>query len=184
MKPKQLYFMLLALTVTLALATIAVFILSQRKIDSKITKIQHLSADVELQDDRLTELKRLEKDYQELLPLINKVKNILPEQKQQAEIIAQISTLATQSNLELTNLSFQSTTGLPGPTSQTENATIGGIKTMPVSFKITGSFSQLLNLLEKFEHQERFMQVNSLAVSKTEDNQLTVDLQLVVFLKP
>lgn len=184
MKPKQLYFTLLAFSIVIAAAILAMFFFGQRQIETRVTVIEKLSADVEIQENRLKELKKLEAEYQELLPLINKVKNVLPEQKQQAEIIAQIAKLATQSNLKVNDLSFQATSGLPGPITQTENVAVGGIKTMPVTFEIDGSFEQLQSLLQKFEKQERFMQVRSLSISRGEGGNLAVGVQLVVFLKP
>ncbi|MBI4101050.1 type 4a pilus biogenesis protein PilO [Candidatus Microgenomates bacterium] len=184
MKPKQLYIFLLSLFAAVIAAGLIGYGLGHRLLASKISSLKKLSGDITLESEHIDNLQRLQADYQKIQPLADKAQSVLPAQKQQAEVIAQIGTIVKNNGLELAGLTFESTQGLPDEKSQSKPATIGGILVMPVRFQTTSSYSQLQSLLASFEKEQRFMRVSNLEITRNDNQSLTTNFTLEVFFKP
>ncbi len=185
MKPKKLYFVLLGLIGLLTALTFAMFIFGQQLLSKRITEIQTLSGDIQLQTEQIQSLQTQEKDFAEIAPLAEKAQSILPSQKDQAEVVAQISSIVAQSGLPLGGLAFESTQGLPSDKSQTIPGKVSGILIMPVNFETSGTYAQLQGLLQAIEKQERYMQVSTLDIKRSADSKvLVINVSLEVYLKP
>jgi hypothetical protein len=183
MNPKQLHFGLWGLIGLVLLVGLGSFIIVQRTISQKVAKLQQLSGDVVIENQRLQRLRKLEEDYEAYEPLATKAKSILPDQKQQSEVVAQISTIARSNGMDLTGLTFDPTQGLPNERSQTQPGSIGGILVMPVRFEARSSYQQLQSLLREFERQLRFMRVSTLEVQRNQEGTIEFNMTLEVFLK-
>lgn len=184
MKPKQLYIILLSTIGVVTLGGLAAFVLTQKPLSLRITKLRRLSADIVLETEQISRLRSLEADYKKIEPLALKVQSVLPAQKQQGEVVAQVSTIVRNNGLSLTALTFDTTSGLPDERSQTVAGTIGGILIMPVRFETTGSYQQLAALMRSFEQQQRYMRVSILEVSRNDNGSVTANVTLEVFFKP
>lgn len=185
MKPKQLYFGLLGLLVVLVVAIIAGFIWGQKLLDGQIRTLRKISGDISLETGQIERLQSLQADYQKVVPLAEKVQSVLPSQKEQSEVIAQVSTIVASNGLGLSGLTFDKTEGLPTEQSQTQTGKIAGILIMPVRFQSSGSYTKLQSLLQSLERQQRYMRVTTLDIKRDADNgTLTFNITLEVFLKP
>ena len=183
MTPKYLHYGLLGLIGITVIGTLIGFVLSQQQISKRISSLQQLSSDIVIENEQLERLRNLESDYKKYEPLATKAQTILPNQKQQSEVVAQISTIARSNGMELKGLTFDATQGLPSDRSQTQPGSIGGILVMPVRFEATGTYQQLQNLLQNFEHQLRFMRVSILEIQRDAGGSVTFNMTLEVFLK-
>lgn len=184
MKPRQLYYVLFASLGVIALATLAIFWLLHGQLNNRISTLQRLSGDIAIENEQLEHLKKLAADLEAIEPLANKVQEVLPAQKQQDEVVAQISAIVRKNGLQLSGLTFESTKGLPDERSQTESSTISGILLMPVHFTTESSYSKLVNLLQSFERQQRFMRVSTMEIGRNNDGSIKANIALEVFLKP
>src|SRR5687767_7719053 len=155
MTPRTLHYTLLGLIGLIVLVTLGGFFFAQKQINTRILSLQKLSGDIAIENQQLERMRHLESDYKEYEPLATKAQSVLPDQKQQSEVVAQISTIAHSNGMELTGLTFDPTQGLPSERSQTQPGTIGGILVMPVRFEAKGSYAQLQSLLQTFERQLR-----------------------------
>lgn len=183
MTPKQFNYILWTLVGIVVGGALIGFILTQQTISQRISNLQRLSGDIEVENQQLEKLRVLEADYKKYEPLAAKAQTVLPNQKQQSEVVAQISTLARNNGMELKGLTFDATEGLPNEKSQTQPGSIGGILVMPVRFEATGSYQQLQNLLKNFEQQLRYMRVSILEIQRAQDGAITFNMTLEVFLK-
>src|SRR3990167_9503210 len=176
MTPKYLHYGLLGLIGITVIGTLIGFVLSQQQISKRISSLQQLSSDIVIENEQLERLRNLESDYKKYEPLATKAQTILPNQKQQSEVVAQISTIARSNGMELKGLTFDATQGLPSDRSQTQPGSIGGILVMPVRFEATGTYQQLQNLLQNFEHQLRFMRVSILEIQRDAGGSVTFNM--------
>ncbi len=184
MKPKVLTYILILILVAILAIGFGGFVYGQSILDKKVQDIQKVSADIKLQTQELEHLAKLEKNYQLIAPLDKKAQSVLPAQKQQSEVIAQISTLIRRNGMSVDGLTFEKTAGLPSEKSQTQPGQVGGILVMPVKFQVTATYAQMIGLLASFEQQQRYMQVTSLDITRQEDRLLVLNMSVNVFLKP
>ncbi len=184
MKAKQLFWVVVALLVLSVVGGLGGFWLSHQMLGTRITKLQRLTGDILLENDQINRLKKLDADYRQIEPLAQKVASVLPAQKAQADVVAQIATIVRNNGLELGGLTFESTKGLPDERSQTQAGSLSGILIMPVRFQTTSSYAQLQSMLLNFEQQQRFMRVSTLEISRSDKGQLLANITLEVFLKP
>src|SRR5438876_584669 len=154
MKAKQLHLGLLGLLGLIAFLIFGGWWWAQGQLGSRVSQLQKLNADAILANQQVENLHKLQADYDSLASLTAQVQSVLPPQKEQADVIAQISQLAADNGVELSGLTFDSTQGLPSDKSQSQPASIGGIFVMPVHFSTTSSYQNLANLLKNFENQE------------------------------
>lgn len=183
MTPKILHYALLGLIGTVIVGTLVGYVLAQQQVNSRIVSLQQLSGDIAIENEQLQRLRSLESDYKKYEPLAAKAQTILPDQKQQSEVVAQISTIARSNGMELKGLTFDATQGLPSERSQTQPGSIGGILVMPVRFEATGTYQQLQSLLQNFERQLRFMRVGILEIQRDQGGTVTFNMTVEVFLK-
>ncbi len=184
MKPKRLYWFLSALITITLLILIGGFWYGHTILVKRGHELSQVASELKFEKQHLDQLAALQSQYNAIKPLTARVQSVLPAQKDQAEVVAQISTLVKDTGLKISGLTFDTTQGLPGDTSQTRPASVGGILVMPVSFDTTGRYAQIENLLRSFERQERFMRVSSIEISRNEDGTITSGLVIEVFLKP
>lgn len=184
MKPKQLTYVLAGALAMIVILGIASFLYGQKQLSVKIQQIQKTSADIKLQTQELEHLAKLEKSYQQFAPLDKKAQSVLPTQKQQSEVIAQITTLIKRNGMSIDGLTFEKTSGLPSETSQTQPGSVGGILVMPVKFQAKASYSQMIGLLKSLEQQQRYVQVTDLDITRTDGGLLVLNISVNVFLKP
>lgn len=182
MTPKQLYFTLLGVIGVLTLSLGAGFVLGHQRLDSRISELEQLQADNVLANERIRQLEDLEANYEEIQPLAVKIRSILPTEKKQAEVAAQVEKVVGSAGLRLNSISFEATQGLPSDTSQTTKSPVGGTLVMPAQFNITGTYGQLQDMLRKFENQERYMRVKTLQINRSEGGELTYSVSLEVFI--
>ena len=184
MRAKQLYIVLIGLLSLAVVGGLTAFWLSHRVLGTRIAKLQRLTGDILLENDQINRLKKLEADYKRIEPLAVRVNSILPAQKAQADVVAQIATIVRNNGLALGGLTFDTTKGLPDERSQTLAGQQPGILIMPVRFQTTSSYGQLISVLNNFERQQRYMRVSTLEISRNETGQLGANITLEVFLKP
>lgn len=139
------------------------------------------SAQAQADLDALAVAKRTyDRDIKPIVPLVN---GALPKTKQQTEILAQLQRLAAASGLTISGITLPSTTGLPTATSQTTKA--GDVLALPLSFQLTGSYSQLQAFLTKAETLNRFTNVTTLAISRADPSRpITYGITLNAYIKP
>lgn len=184
MKPKKLFIILNVLLGIVLVGGLGGWYLAQRSLTSRIGRLQRLTGDILLENDQINRLKQLTADYKRIEPLAEQVQSILPAQKAQADVVAQIATIVRSHGLELSALTFEATKGLPDERSQTQTGPLSGIFIMPVRFQTTSSYGQLQAVLSSFERQQRFMRVSTLEITRTEAGLITANITLEVFLKP
>lgn len=184
MTPRVVYYLLLTCIGILIIAGAGAYYLSHVRLQEKISRVEQLNADIVLSRERLDKLQELERSYDNIQPLEEKMGRMLPKDKEQSEVAAQIYAMIDSTNMQSGSITFESTDGMPDNRTQTDTSDVEGVRVMPINFSINGSYGQLQNFLKKIERQERLMQVNSLSVQRSsEEDSLLFNIQLEVFIK-
>ena len=113
----------------------------------------------------------------EISPILPQINNALPTGSNQTQILAQLQQVAKSSGAALSAVSF------PPGVSTAGGASGGGIVALPISFQVSGSFSQLQNFLAGVENLSRLTTVNSLTVSRSGQT-ITYAITINAYSKP
>lgn len=187
MIPQKLFYILLGLIVIIVLGGGAGYYFGHVWLSEKIDELEGLRAEAIVAQEELDRLQELEIAYEDIQELEEKTNRILPEDKLQSEVASQIFAMIDGAGLNGGSISFQSTGGIPGRTTQTDEGSLNEVLVMPVNFSVSGTYQELLLFLDNVERQERFMQVTSLNINRggddSADGQLNLSIQLEVFLK-
>ena len=183
MTPKQLTFVLTGIIFILIAAGLVGFWFGHQELDEKAEELSHRLTDTSLVNEQLSNMYRLERQYEEFESFEEKVYDVLPTEKQQSRVTLQLREIVASAGLELDNLTFESTSGRPGERSQTLSSDIPGVLMMPVRFNIESGYKDFVQILETIEGQQRYMQVSSLNINRADGN-TRFSVNLEVFLKP
>jgi Tfp pilus assembly protein PilO len=139
------------------------------------------SQDAGEQIDRLMSLKyQYNRDIVPILPLID---SALPRDKKQTEILAQLQNIAGGTGLSITSVNMPSPVGVPSSVSQTVKD--GSVLALPISFQLSGSYSQLQTFLTRVESLNRFTNVSNLAISRPDKTKpIVYSISLNAYIKP
>lgn len=199
MKSKQLYYGLTGLLVLLGLGFIGVAYEANSILGNQATKLSKLRADSEVLDNTQVQLARNKQDITKYKDLNSIAASIVPQDKDQAEAVREIVSLAQQSGInKLTSLTFPSSTlgatvGATGNSNLTQLTPVKGMAGVyQLQITVTqGSgdevpYSQLTSFLEKLEQNRRTAQVSSITVQPKAENPNLVTFTLVIneYIKP
>lgn len=185
MKPKQFYLVLLVIFFLTILSGILGFTLINSSINTKLNNYHIELAKISLADETLDNLVKLHNQYDKITPLIPKLYAVLPNTKQQSEVIVQLQQIARNSGLTINGISFLSTSSMPSSISQTQK-TSSGFLALPINLQLVGSYEQLHNFLQQIENLNRYISISTLTINRNEGKNtiLTINLTANAFLKP
>jgi Tfp pilus assembly protein PilO len=192
LKPKQFFFVMIAIMVLSFGGIIAAFYWGNKRLEAKSSVLSSLKTDYDISEAKIEALKRAE-DSSELADDATKLLDtLLPRQKEQEKLLADIIyTASGEAGIPVNKLGAISFSGggEPSDLSGTEESEdIAGVYTYPFTMSITKiSYDTLLKLLQEIESNGRLVQIDNLQISPDKENpgQLTaVSLSLKAFLRP
>lgn len=148
--------------------------------------------------ERLTNIEKevallmtLRESKEEIEDQYNNISLFLPLKLDTTDFMIQLDTLTKNYNLTQEEINIpKNTVKTSASTSTDEKSTPNdtqtstSLKENPYSLILNGSFSNLLLFLKDFEKMSRFTTINSLSISKLEDNQLSTKLNGTLYYKP
>ncbi|HVA10747.1 MAG TPA: hypothetical protein VNG32_01095, partial [Candidatus Dormibacteraeota bacterium] len=171
--------------------------IDQATID-KITQLQDNSVSVQATNDQKTQLAENKKDIATYADLNTIAKSVVPQDKDQAEAVREIVSLASQSGIpQLSSIFFPPSTlgGTSvkiggGLTQVTAVKGIAGVYDLQITITQTDSdavpYGSFIAFLSKLEQNRRTAQVSSINVQPNQTNPSLVAFTLVIdeFIKP
>jgi Tfp pilus assembly protein PilO len=182
MKPKQYFYGLIAILVLITAGGGYGYYYSTQKLDKRTQELRQKLAELQIADSEITKLNTLKSQFLAVEPFLPLLDDALPRSKDQSKIILQLEQLAQAAGLTLPQASFQSTGGLPGPTTQTAKA--GEVFAMPITFQMTGSYQQMQTFLQGLEKLGRYTSVSSISITSSGPRVVNFSVTLQVFMKP
>lgn len=121
------------------------------------------------------------------------IPNILPEDKEQADIIDQLIVFGDNNNVDVRDISFSGSSGDSTQnfaTAQTEALEdVPGVRFTNLTFSFDSDFNTMLNFMTDLEKNQRIMQINSVTISEQADPEdedktfLSVVLEVQVYIR-
>lgn len=201
MKAKQLYFVLIAALVVLLGGFFGVAYGANKLMGSQATKLSKLRADSVALDTQQTTLAKNKQDVIKYGDLNTIAETVVPQDKDQAEAVREIVSLAAQSGISnLSSITFPASglgTTATGSTSSNPNLTqlapvkgIPGVYLLQITVTQTSAdkvpYDRFATFLSKLEQNRRTAQVSSITVQPDAQSPGFVSFTLVIneFIKP
>lgn len=166
---------------------------------SSLTDLKLEAAVLKKQSDALQRAKRDIKDYEELEAI---AKTIVPQDKDQAQTVLELVTLAKASGIDITSVQFPASqlgsasrnskkkSSDPKLTQLTALSSPKGVYSMRIDLEtnkdVPVSYNQLLDFLRRLENNRRTAQVTNISITPDEANRNIVSftLALTSYVKP
>jgi Tfp pilus assembly protein PilO len=184
MKPKQFFFVLLGACAVVILAAGGGYYLAMNMLDANANTLASQLGEQTAEANQISGLERLQYQYNHVIvPILPMIDEALPRQKKQTEILAQLQNIASSVGLQITSISMPAPTGLPTSISQTIKS--GTILALPISFQLSGTYTQLQTFTSDVENLNRFTDITNLAVAHSDPAQPVVySISLNAYIKP
>ena len=190
MTPKNTFFGLLGTSVGLIAVGIGVYYYFNANLEKLNSEVSILLAEQDVVGQQIDAYKKTEKQIAELSFVEQLANQVLPQSKEQANVVAEIRQFITSSGLELESLSLKNgagtITGLSN--SQTEAAeNLAGVRILPATAVIApgARYESVLTLLRKIETNQRKMQVTEVGLTPVpgSDTLASVTINLNIYLR-
>lgn len=139
-------------------------------------------ADMQMAQDKIDQLQDLKSQLKKLQGDIQLIETALPRTAQQTELTLQLQSLAVQSGMSISQISFPTA----GPATGAKTAAKQDpIQNFIANFNLEGSYSKLQNFLQRQEQLNRYTNVTNLSISKDQKSQnLIFTINLYAYIKP
>jgi Tfp pilus assembly protein PilO len=190
MTAKKFYIALIGLIALSFIAVAGSYSWGSGQLESEALAVSDLKADYDVTQEAILKLQKAQTDTEEVDSVVEILDRLLPEQKEQDKLIADIIYTATAEAgipfSKVDTFSFQGGTepnSLSGTTPSKEGA---GVYEYPFSISISSiSYDTLLKLLQEIETNGRIIQVSTVSISpETENSDVSVNLTMKAYLKP
>lgn len=206
MTTKKAFFITLGLLILTAGITVTGIVFGSSMLKKKSAELVELKLQDQLIEEQQVALVQANKDIEKYQELETISKSIVPRDKDQAKTVREIITLADQSGVSISSITFPDSTLGTNPTSgapttttpKTQTPSISQVKpvdgitglyqlevTISVS-DVSPTYNQLIDFLSRLEQNRRTAQVTSISINPDGFNRnlVSFDLTMNVFVKP
>jgi hypothetical protein len=214
MNSKRVFFVMAGLCSLSLIALGASVFFGNQLLQQKSGKLTELKVEAAVIDAQQLALSKAKQDIEAYTNLNAIAKQIVPQDKDQARAVREIITIAEQSGVNVTGITFPASNlgqapARPAPSADGESAGTDATTPAPPPLSqvkpvegITGVFqldlnvstdtsrpityAQLIDFLSRLEQNRRTAQITNLTIqpSAADRNLLTVTLQLTIYIKP
>lgn len=212
MNGRRSFLAMIAVTSLLFLALVGSAALAYTLLQKQSQKLEASRLETKLLDEQQNALVKANKDIQKYAELEKIANTIVPQDKDQARTVREIISLAKESNIPITSITFptsnlgqiipKATTSTTDTSSTTPKITTPPVSQVKAVEGITGvyqmeinvqsdstspvPYSSLINFLSKLEHSRRTAQVSNISIIpySKDINLVTFSLGINVFIKP
>lgn len=178
MTPKRLYFLLLFCLALVGSGIVASGFVANNLLTHKSAKLSKLKAEAKNQGELQIALSRNKRDLRKYSELNQIAKTIVPQEKDQAVTVLEISRLAAESGIpKLTSITFPaSSLSIGASGSKVNNLSqvtpvkgLSGVYLLPITVTLDSSnlttYTQFINFLQRLEQNRRTAQVGSVSIT-------------------
>lgn len=198
MTSKRLFFVLCSALLLLASASIAGTVFGNAYLERETQDIVTLKAESFALDEQSRSLVQAKKDIEKYSELERISKSIVPQEKDQARTVREIISLAEQSGVSISNISFPASnlgqaTAKPATPGTTQVKPVEGIPNvyqLEISIQSDSSkpvpYQSMLNFLARLEQNRRTAHITNLSVTphNNDRNRVTFNLTVNAYIKP
>ena len=209
MNPKKVFYLMLGVIAIASGLTIGSVVAGNSILKKKSAELSELKLQDRLIEEQQVALIQANKDIEKYQELETISKSIVPQDKDQAKTVREIIKLAEEANIRISTISFPSSTlgqTVPAPASSSSGTTTPKVQTPAISQvkpvegitgllqleitiqvnEIAPTYNQLIDFLNRLEHNRRTAQVTSITINPSGANRNLVEFNLTmnVFVKP
>lgn len=196
MNSKQLYYVMLATIALMILGLLGGVYGVQKVLSGEATELVSARLQVAVLDNEQRELTQAKQDIKKYRELADIARSVVPQDKDQAQTIQQIVAIAKANGINLSSITFPSSTlgtakGSDGNLSQlTPVKDIKGVYNLQLTVQSDPThpvpYNQFLNFLDGLEHNRRTALVQSVTIQPNELNRNTLSFTLILdeYIKP
>lgn len=179
MKPKQFFYILSGITAIVLIGSAFMFVRSAFGFRTQNQKIGQLLADIEVNQDKGEQLIGLRNDYEKRVKQhLDRINRILPAEKKQEEIIAEINELAERTGARISGLNFPA--GAEGGQAPSRAA---GTSVLLLNFAAEGSYAEIQGIMQGLEQLTRLSDVVGVTLSKGSEGNVKADFKMEFYVK-
>lgn len=192
MNPKRFFmFMLVFLAASFGIS-VAGYLWADGQLETKSRSVSTLLAERDAQSDNINKLKASKNSVQDPAKLNELIYSLLPKQKQQENLVADIIyTVTNEAGVgpsQITNISFSGTGNPDNLSGTTASKEVQGVYVYPFSIQLQNiSYNTMLKLFSELEKNNRIIQADQVQISpdKARPGYLSsVSLSLKTFVQP
>lgn len=195
MTAKRLYWVLLGLIGLLVVALLGGAYGVDRLVSTQQTSLVNNRLQVAVLDEEESELARAKQDVKKYQDLATIAKNVVPQDKDQAQTVSQIVELANDNGITLSSITFPSSElGTKGSTTQTSQLTpvpgMAGVYSLQLTVQSDPNkpvaYSKFISFLSALEHNRRTALVSSITILPNDKDRSTLSFTLILdeYIKP
>ena len=200
MNGKRAYFIMIGAVCALTLGSITAVFFGDKILQSKAKNLTNLKLDNKVLDEQQTSLAQAKKDIEKYSELEQIAKSVVPQDKDQAEVVREIVKVASDNGVKLSSISFPSSSlgqAAPADSKTTSPLTqvqavkdIPGIYVLEINIQQDSSspvtYDKFINFLSSLENNRRTAQVTSVTVQPNAQDRSKLTFSLVVnaYIKP
>lgn len=199
MNTKKVYYGMLGFTGILFISIFVALFLSLKLLKSHSDGLVEVKLESRLLDNQQASLTKAQKSIKEYSELNEITKAIVPQDKDQAKTVREITNIANDLNIKISSISFpasslgSATTSKKAKAAETQVIPVKGIKkvfelqiTLQQDKDVRIPYSTFLLFLEKLESNRRTAQVKNISITPSEVNRdfLSFNLVLSTYIKP
>jgi hypothetical protein len=192
MSPKK-FFMIMFIVLGASLGlSVAGYLWADGQLETRSRSVSALLAERDAQSDKIDKLKISKNSVQDAAKLNELIYSLLPKQKQQENLVADIIYTVTNeagvSPSQITNISFSGTGSPDNLSGTTASKDVQGVYVYPFSIQLQNiSYATMLKLFAELEKNNRIIQADQVQISpdKARPGYLnSVSLALKTFVQP
>ncbi len=212
MTPKKAFFITLGSLVFVVILTIGGVVMGTSLLKKKSAELVELKLQDKLIEEQQIALIQANKDIEKYEELESIAKAIVPQDKDQAKTVRELTAIAEQSRIKINSITFPDSSlgtaqAAPAPTTTSDGATpappkvqtpaisqvkpvsgINGLYELEVTIavnQIAPTFNQLIDFLGRLEQNRRTAHVTAISINPGPNRNLVeFDLTMSVFVKP
>ena len=190
MSPRNAFFGMLGILGLILAGGVGVYYYFNNDLETLNTEVGELLAEQEVVGSQILSYEVTQKKVEELAFVQDLANDVLPDSKEQANVVAEIKQFVNDAGLQLETLSFNSgstvNTGLSN--TQTEAVqSLAGVRVLPAVAVISSgaTYNDILNLLQKIENNQRKMQVTEISLTPVpgSDRLTTTTVKINIYLR-
>lgn len=191
MTPRLMNKILKGLMIVVALLLLACLYFGDKRVAGVAMETSRLKAVVEVNQQQIKIYDQTKKKVA-TLGYVNELANkVLPPDKEQSAIVAEISEFAKRSNLSVSQITFSEVAKTTGaaPAAKTNLVIPKGVQVIPVSIQMQSgaTYNDVLDFLKTVENNQRKMQLTSINLKPNLDDRQILDqvnISMNLYAKP
>jgi Tfp pilus assembly protein PilO len=182
MKAKTLFFVMIGLLILAVGVGGASYTFLSRQLKEKVGVIAEREVDIRITEAREENMRSLSIRLNELTPVRAAIKEILPKEKNQSVIVAQLVTIGRSNAIRFASINFKPSPSLPSPNSQLGPSSLSSrVSSVAVTLQSEATtYGRIKGFLADIKALQRHVSLKTLSITRGDGSELTFSADIEV----